>query len=376
MKRGDIPVLHGIRGCLAVWVMLGHTLDACGAYIPVLSAPGVAVYAFMVMSGFLMALHFRLREDREPWANYRTWLMFYVRRLFRIAPLYYLVLIIAFTFHNAYMAHYYALQALFPLWFIHPPLAIPNFGFSSLLLHATFLFGFIPSQSDNNILPDWSIGLEMQFYLLFPFMMLALRRIGAFWFALTSLAIVFLTQTHVPAFPQPSFLAFVLTTFVVGIFMSEAWLHDDRLKSAMLLVLAIFLASIRLPFMFQAIPLAMIFLINFPQLFAELKLTTLGGISTRLLGGRIGLFIGDRSYSVYLIHMLILVPLVSFLATMPRFAHAAPTSRFMFTAPLMIFLCYAFSSITLVLIENPFIEYGRKAVNHWRSHGGRSRPPP
>jgi peptidoglycan/LPS O-acetylase OafA/YrhL len=128
--------------------------------------------------------------------------------------------------------------------------------------------------------------------------------------------------------------------------------------------------------MFQAIPLAMIFLINFPQLFAELKLTTLGAMSARFLGGRIGLFIGDRSYSVYLIHMLILVPLVSFLATMPRFAHAAPTSRFMFTAPLMIFLCYAFSSITLVLIENPFIEYGRKAVNHWRSHGGRSRPPP
>jgi hypothetical protein len=66
VKRGDIPVLHGIRGCLAVWVLLGHTLACCNAYAPVLSAPGVAVYAFMVMSGFLMALHFRLREQCEP----------------------------------------------------------------------------------------------------------------------------------------------------------------------------------------------------------------------------------------------------------------------------------------------------------------------
>lgn len=226
------------------------------------------------------------------------------------------------------MTHYYALQALFPLWYIHPPSAIPNFRFSDLLLHATFLFGVIPSQANNNILPDWSIGLEMQFYFLFPFMMLALRRIGAFWFALASLAIVVLAQTHVPEFPQPSFLLLVITAFVVGIFMSEAWIHEDRLKSAMLLVLAIFLASIRLPFMFQAIPLAMIFVINFPKLFTDLKLTTFGGIVPSLMGGRIGLFIGDRSYSVYLIHMLIIVPLVSFLATMPRFAHAAPTSRF------------------------------------------------
>ena len=33
-----------------------------------------------------------------------------------------------------------------------------------ILLHVTFLFGLFPSFIQDSILPDWSIGLEMQFY--------------------------------------------------------------------------------------------------------------------------------------------------------------------------------------------------------------------
>jgi peptidoglycan/LPS O-acetylase OafA/YrhL len=371
VKHGGIPVLHGIRGALAVWVLLGHTLACCNAHIPVLSAPGVAVYAFMVMSGFLMALHFRQREQREPWESPRTWTIFYTRRIFRIAPIYYLALILAFLFQGAYlsMERYIELQLQYPLWFLDKVTYVAPFDPASLLLHASFLFGLIPSQATNDILPDWSIGLEMQFYFLFPFLMLLLRGIGAFWFALGALAIVVIARSLALTYPQPSFLPLVLTAFVVGMFMSEAWLDENRLKSAALLALAVLLASIRMPFMFQAIPVGMMFLINFPGLFEQMKLTWLGDAAVAVLGGRIGVFFGDRSYSVYLIHMLVLVPLVAALATMPWFGHATPLAKAAIVAPLMMVICYALGSATLVLIETPCIELGRKIVLHWRQAG-------
>ena len=361
---GDIPVLNGIRGLLALWVLLGHVHIFCGGQLPLLSTPGMAVYAFMVMSGFLMALHFRLREQREPWHSPRTWWVFYVRRFFRIAPLYYLLLAFALTFHGPYMAAYGNLGRFYLPDFV-PAAGVPSydvaaFDFTTLFYHATFLFGTIPSQSSNNILPDWSIGLEMQFYLVFPFLMIALRKIGPAWFAACALAVVFAAHPLEPQFALPSFLPLVLTAFVIGIFMSEAWFAKDRMTASALLVLAIFLASVRMPAKFQAIPLAMIFLINFPDLFERLKIKRLGTVVVNGLGGRVGLFLGDRSYSVYLLHMLILVPVLTLVEAMPWFEDSTPMVRFAVVAPVMLVSCYALATITLMAIENPFIAVGRR----------------
>jgi peptidoglycan/LPS O-acetylase OafA/YrhL len=364
ITSGDIPVLNGIRGLLALWVLLGHVHIFCGGQLPFLSTPGMAVYAFMVMSGFLMALHFRLREQREPWQNPRTWWVFYLRRFFRIAPLYYLLLAFALTFHGPYMAAYYNLGRFYLPDFV-PAAGVPTydlfgFDFATLFYHATFLFGAIPSQSSNNILPDWSIGLEMQFYQVFPFLMIALRKIGPVWFAACALAVIFAAHPLERQFPLPSFLPLVLTAFVIGIFMSEAWFTKDKMTASALLVVAIFLASVRMPAKFQAIPLAMIFLINFPELFGRLKIKRLGTAVLNSLGGRLGLFLGDRSYSVYLLHMLILVPVLTLVEGMPWFEHSTPLVRFAVVAPVMLVTCYALATITLMAVENPFIAMGRR----------------
>ena len=44
------------------------------------------------------------------------------------------------------------------------------------MAHFTFLFGFIPRYAASTHIPDWSIGLEMQFYLFFPFIAILLIR--------------------------------------------------------------------------------------------------------------------------------------------------------------------------------------------------------
>lgn len=49
----------------------------------------------MMISGFLMAHNYLARRETEPWQAWPTWRAFWVRRFFRIAPAYYLLLAVA-----------------------------------------------------------------------------------------------------------------------------------------------------------------------------------------------------------------------------------------------------------------------------------------
>jgi len=63
-----LPWLDGLRGIAALWVMLSHIQILSGLRsLPVLSWGNVAVDLFMMLSGFLMAHHYVLRQDKEPW---------------------------------------------------------------------------------------------------------------------------------------------------------------------------------------------------------------------------------------------------------------------------------------------------------------------
>jgi peptidoglycan/LPS O-acetylase OafA/YrhL len=39
---------------------------------------------------------------------------------------------------------------------------------ANILTHITFLFGLFPQYASNDVLPDWSLSLEMQFYVAIP----------------------------------------------------------------------------------------------------------------------------------------------------------------------------------------------------------------
>src|SRR3569832_20408 len=91
-----LPWLDGLRGFAALWVLASHVQILSGMHaVPVLSWGGLAVDLFMLLSGFLMAHHYVLRREREPWEDRSTFLIFWLRRFFRIAPLYYVLLVIA-----------------------------------------------------------------------------------------------------------------------------------------------------------------------------------------------------------------------------------------------------------------------------------------
>jgi peptidoglycan/LPS O-acetylase OafA/YrhL len=104
---------------------------------------------------------------------------------------------------------------------------------ANALLHVSFLFELLPTFASNNVLPDWSLALEMQFYAVFPFLMLFRRRLGLpakrrpqrgpVRRKQASGECVLAEPKLLGAIPQPTLLPLKLIFFLVGMLISEAY---------------------------------------------------------------------------------------------------------------------------------------------------------
>ena len=161
--------VDALRGIAVLLVILTHTAQ------PITGLPGAldalakygqtGVQLFFVASAYTLCLSFA-RRSQEP----RPVASFYLRRLFRIAPLYIVGIATYCALHllrqgggEAVLAPYTPANVAANLFFVH---------------------GFVPA-ANNNIVPGgWSIGTEMAFYALFPLLFaaaawLAARGLGA-----------------------------------------------------------------------------------------------------------------------------------------------------------------------------------------------------
>lgn len=118
---------------------------------------GLGVYFFFVLSGFLIT--FLLLIEKRKY-NKISIKQFYMRRILRIWPLYYFILVLGFfvlpqfeAFKISYLQQ--SFEQNFHQNLILYLLILPNLAFS--------LFPAVP-----NIGQAWSIGVEEQFYILWP----------------------------------------------------------------------------------------------------------------------------------------------------------------------------------------------------------------
>jgi peptidoglycan/LPS O-acetylase OafA/YrhL len=137
------------------------------------------VQLFFVASAFtlFLSLNSGHKQERNPLLN------FFLRRFFRIAPLYYLALLFYSVWHQVISG------------------TGPTFG--AVVSNLFFVHGVRPEWINSAVPGGWSITAEMIFYLMVPWLAKRIKTVnGALWFILLTLAFNTVVQ-HALARVQP-----------------------------------------------------------------------------------------------------------------------------------------------------------------------------
>lgn len=350
--RKEIVPLTSLRGIAAMAVIAMHfsatMADHASRNFPSLAPSGqLAVDVFFVLSGFIMAYTYLPSFEAEPgWAAYRKFLR---KRAARILPL---NIAITFLIVGAVLLSTNLLgRNLFP----HARLG--NW-MTDLATNALMLPGLGIGNSVN--WPAWSISVEFAAYLLFPLFVICIfhRRTwvlaASCVIALGLLLLVCATGNHwtpdgIHNHPWPwRDLLRCISQFVLGLAVYRVYRSGRfaKLFETDAMALGISAAILVAVLSRSPDPFALIF---FPPLILALSLNK--GWVARFMGMKLPHFLGQISFSLYLVHDNLRDPL----ANMARSFHPAlfPPLQAMALAGLFTVLMIFPAWLTFTWIEKP-----------------------
>ncbi|HBT2488822.1 TPA: acyltransferase [Klebsiella aerogenes] len=363
------PELDGLRGYASLWVVLGHICNLTNCNIPILRTPSIGVDVFILLSGYLMAKNYTERQHFEPWDSPKTITTFWLRRFFRIAPLFYILLIVALFFGETF-GHY---RDLISSMWIETQADTDKYddtSFINLFTHLSFMFGFLPYFSARTAIPDWSIGLEMQYYAIFPFIMLLIMKFGYIRSSVVLMAscvvLSYLAPDYFSAFPRPSMILFKLPLFISGMLIYKSVMENKK-HFILIALLAPLFSWFMGYFMSRGlIIIEMFIIIALATLLMKHREKTLinrvAFTGKWFLSIRLSRFLGEVSYSVYLLHLMIVIPTIGILVQYPWFAELAPTLRFLLVTVTVLPVTYFLSTLLFKYVEQKGIIFGKKLI--------------
>jgi peptidoglycan/LPS O-acetylase OafA/YrhL len=150
-------VVHSVEGYSIDFMVLHHIpLWAAQSLVSVAHAGMYGVDLFFVLSAYLITVLLLREKDVRGALNVRA---FYLRRILRIWPLYYLFVGLAALIPFLNPEHYFSLRYVLPFLFL-----IGNWSF--------IVFGIQKTVA----MPLWSVSVEEQFYLFWPPLVARLSR--------------------------------------------------------------------------------------------------------------------------------------------------------------------------------------------------------
>lgn len=357
---GRIEEFEGLRGLMALWVVLGHVSNSLAWTVPAPLPKNLsgrsAVDVFIILSGFVITL--LLLNKRERYLLYLT------RRIFRLFPVYFVCLLGSVALLDVARE---ALQMAPPTTATAGRLRMLDDGNEALWLHLgahlTMLHGLldrvVPNASFALLGQAWSVSVEFQFYLIAPAVVAALWHRSAL--AATA-AIVYLAglvaaagATRIGALPTH------LGLFALGIVYCQLWrrLEGGTLRWSAWQVRSFSLSMLVVGWWLMARPAAALVWVGAAHIVLSRvaspdSLSLLELLVSRGLRSPPALWLGQISYSVYLSHMIVLYPVLWGLSSVG----ASMTTQAVGLVVLVPLGTLGLSRMLYVWVERPFIKRG------------------
>lgn len=351
-KPSKLEFVGALRGLAATYVVLFHLwhvpqppLLPPGFLQPFLHAGGSGVTLFFVVSAFTLSLSMEIRKDEA-----RPLTKYFLRRFFRIVPLFYVWLAMMVVLLGIWHGGIYEIKLL--------------------LLNVGFGFNFFPGKEQGIVMASWTLGVEMVFYLLLPLLLsIANSWARAVWLFVATIllavawrVIAFEVLSLSTSYHGLSFLR-QLPVFVVGIFCYHIYrrLRDDghqRLRFGYSLIALACIGHAAL-----VVPLTTIdrsIALYGHAIVWGVLLIGLALVPFRLFVNPATRFLGTLAYSLYLNHpMAIIIGSHTFhrLANSQVAAMSYPIS-----AALLISALIPISYVTYRMIEGPGIRLGNYLI--------------
>lgn len=338
---GDTDFITGLRAIAATMVVIIHTgaFSEFGMVGQAITSGGkYGVHIFFVISGFTIARTFTEARD------YKTYL---IRRIMRIIPLYWLVLSIATAL---WLSGYFSM----PTWMteLGAPLDLYNF-----LIHLSML-SYLDYRVANSLIGvEWTIPIEVFWYISLPFLIsfgkTIPKTIGAMFvlLVLTGILTYFskaLLGTSKPISWSPIAYGHLFFLGVLSYHLRERF----TLAAPKFIMLPIMgaVAAFCMALAFDSGARSTVFPLCTAVLIIYVTPARARWL-TQLLTTRAMIFLGSISYSMYLIHILVLHVLRD-LAMLP----ASHIGKFLVVYSITV----ALSTMTYLLVEKPTNQAGRR----------------
>lgn len=360
--------IDGLRAWLAWIVVLSHVALYTGADIKwpllekVVASGSLAVCVFIIVSGFVITHLLTVKQE--------SYLPYISRRFLRIYPVYFVCLLLGIgaTYLHILTFVDHPWGAIVPqpgmLRFTVDSLNRGDF-LRHLAAHLTLLHGAIsnqilPASAFMFLGPAWSLSLEWQFYLVAPFVLLALRtRRGQFLVALATVAAyAAYRQAWFGQFFDPSFLPGAGLYFAAGIATRLLFAKLPEFEvyplAAMIVAFGFCLMSHELvPFVLWAAFVVWLRTARWTSQFGNPISVALNAA----FDSKTARYLGTRSYSTYLIHEPIIYSVV-FLCIKRYSLGFLPT--LFITLSVTVPLTLIASAALYRVVEAPAIAFGKR----------------
>ena len=367
--------IDAVRGAAFLAVLASHAASCVGDFpkSTFLKAGGYGVQLFFLASAITLCGSLEARSRSEVHPVY----FFYLRRLFRIAPLFWLAIVFYWTIPSVLppmMLSQWAPSGVHPSYFV---------------LTALFLHGWHP-YTFNSIVPGgWSIAVEMNFYVLFPILFKYLNSAKRAAVAVVIGIVLIKLENHFrpwmhshlyPGTNDSIFWFFntlwfpaQIVVFLTGIFTYHAMKTApiiSMVRSRFWSSITFFCCALALPGFVvgseKGVPS------NLLVVFAMAAIIiTVSANGVPLVVNRVICYIGKLSYSCYLVHFAAMAVALRILDIHLTTAHPLQDagSKFanltLFLALFLMGLLFTLpvSALTLYLVESPGISLGRSFIH-------------